>query len=150
MIIEDQVTPMESIESIVAIGHYECKWIYSCTLVTKVCQLYLQNTCFYSFNRPTKWNRCKTTLNARCIIVMCCGKNWQWSIHESIDNKVPTTTTTVVVADPDQNRGIKLKEKNALLMYNLKKNRRSFDEVASLGLCNGRISWRDNRASGSK
>ena len=46
----------------------------------------------------------------------------------------------VVVADPDQNKGIKLKEKNALLMYDLKRYRRSFDKVASLGLCNERIS----------
>ena len=59
-------------------------------------QLYIQNACFYLFRRPMKWNRCKTTSNTRCII-MCCGKNWQWSTRESIDKKVPTTTVLCVI-----------------------------------------------------
>ena len=40
----------------------------------------------------------------------------------------------VVVADADQSKGAKFKENNAVLMYDLNRYRRSFDEVASLGL----------------
>ena len=104
-----------------------------------MCQLYLQiHVSTHSIGQPSEIDA--KLLSTQEVLLLC--------VVEKIDNgQYMNLLTTrfpllpcLVVADPDQNRGIKLKEKNALLMYNLKKNRRSFDEVASLGLCNGRIS----------